>query len=146
MGIPRIVIDTNVYVSATTIHQASPPGQILEAWRQKQIEVAISEPLLDELTRTLEKPNIQKFTGFTSKDQLKYLRSIHSKALIVSGTTTVDISPDPDDNALFSCAIEANADFIVSGDTKHVLVIPEFQGIRMISPRDFIDEVISKAA
>ena len=148
MDILRAVFDTNVFVSGTTIHQISPPRQVLDAWRQNQIEIAISEPLLSELARTLDKPKVQKRTGFfTPEERQSYIESIRSgAAIVVSGITPVNVSLDPDDNALFACAIEAQADYIVSGDMKHVLVIPEFQGIRTISPRDFVEEVIPKAA
>ena len=41
------------------------------------------------------------------------------------------------DSAL-SCALAAEADFIVSGDKKHLLALRQFQGIPIISPAEFL--------
>lgn len=137
---PLVVIDTNVYVSATTIYQNSPTRQILEGLRNNQIDVVISEPLLIELAKTLTKPRVQKYTGFSPEQVNIYIESIREIAKVIPGNQKVNISPDPDDNMLFSCAIKAEANYIISGDKKHVLVIPEHKGVQTISPRDFVDK------
>ena len=47
------------------------------------------------------------------------------------------IADDPDDDHYLSCAIEGEADYIVSGD-RHLLEIQEYQGIRILTPRAFL--------
>jgi predicted nucleic acid-binding protein len=39
---------------------------------------------------------------------------------------------------VLECALAAEADYIVSGDKKHLLVLREFRGIRIVSPSDFL--------
>ncbi len=73
-----------------------------------------------------------------------YIELLKSSAVIVAGTTPIDVSPDPDDNKLFSCAIEASAEYIVSTDKKDVLSVGEFQGIETIHPTDFVRKVLKK--
>ena len=141
---PLIVIDTNVYVSATTIYQNSPSRQVLEALRNNQIKVVISEPLLKELANTLAKPRVRKFTRFSPEQEKFYVESVREMTQVISGDNKINVSPDPDDNHLFSCAIEAGADYIISGDKRHVLSIPEFRGVQTILPRDFVETVLSK--
>ena len=47
-------------------------------------------------------------------------------------------TPDPGDEMVLECALAAEADYIVSGDKKHLLSLREFRGIRIVSPSDFL--------
>jgi len=48
---------------------------------------------------------------------------------------------DPDENHILATASEADASFIISGD-RHLLELMEWEGIRMISPVVFMEEII----
>jgi len=137
-----IVPDTNVMVSGTTISQHA-PSQIMQAWRHDQIEIATSEPILDELQRVLAYPKLQKITRMTQADVVDFIDTLRVGAIVVPGTTQVDVSPDKTDNKFFSCAVEAGADYIVSGDKKHVLSVGEYKGIKTIQPSDFMHDVLN---
>ena len=52
---------------------------------------------------------------------------------------TVDLSPDPDDNAILATAIKTRADFIVSGDKTDLLSLTEAQGIPIITARQAME-------
>lgn len=134
---PLIVPDTNVFISGATISQ-SPPSQILELWRTNDIQIATSLPILDEIRRVLEYPRVRKLTKMNSTEIRLFISSLLKGALVVSGTTPVSVCEDPDDNKFFACAVEAQADYIVSGDP-HILKIPSYKGVQTITPRDFID-------
>jgi predicted nucleic acid-binding protein len=47
-----------------------------------------------------------------------------------------------DDDKLFACAVEADADYIVSGDKKDVLSVGVYSGIKTVSPSDFVNHVL----
>ena len=47
------------------------------------------------------------------------------------------IDEDPGDDKYLACALEANADFIVSGD-EHILAIGEYEGVKILSPQEFL--------
>lgn len=47
------------------------------------------------------------------------------------------VKEDPDDDKVLEAALEANADYIVSGDT-HLLKIKEFKGIKIITAKEFL--------
>jgi len=49
---------------------------------------------------------------------------------------------DEPDNRILECTLEANADFIVTGE-KHLLSLKHFQNIKIISLSSFI-EILSK--
>jgi predicted nucleic acid-binding protein len=48
----RIVLDTNVFVSG--VFFSGPPYQILKAWRDDQLQLAISKEILEEYQRVGE--------------------------------------------------------------------------------------------
>ena len=50
------------------------------------------------------------------------------------------LKTDPDDNKFLACALEAKADFIVSGDN-HLLELKHYQGIQIITAKIFVDKL-----
>ena len=51
------------------------------------------------------------------------------------------VCDDPDDDKFFECAIAGGANLIVSGD-KHLLKISGYKGIKVVRPRQFVDEYL----
>lgn len=51
------------------------------------------------------------------------------------------IKDDPDDNKILECAVEGKVNYIVSGD-KHLLRVRAYQGIKIITPREFMDKFL----
>ena len=54
----RVVLDTNVVVSAVLIRRGN-ERRILDAWRRGAFDLVISPPLLEELGRVLSYPRIR---------------------------------------------------------------------------------------
>ena len=50
------------------------------------------------------------------------------------------VNEDAEDNKILECALAAGADIIVSGD-KHLLKLGKFRKTRIITPREFFDNV-----
>jgi uncharacterized protein len=49
---------------------------------------------------------------------------------------------DPDDNKFLECALEARADYVVTGNRRHFP--PRFQDIRIIGPKEFTTVLLSE--
>jgi len=49
-----------------------------------------------------------------------------------------EIKEDPTDNKFLECAVEAKADYIISGD-KHLLKIKKFKETKILTPNKFLD-------
>lgn len=142
--LPTAVLDTNVFVSGTTVANG-PPAQVIDLWRENLYQLAISEPLLEEIKRVFLYPKIAKLTGMPEDVVDEFIQDVRQSALVVPGTTPINVCKDPDDNLLFSCAVETSANFIVSGDKKHVLSIGVFRGIKTISPKDFVFRLLAES-
>ncbi len=45
---------------------------------------------------------------------------------------------DPGDEKVLECALAADAERIITGDKKHLLLLRDFRGIAIVSPADFL--------
>ena len=133
----RVVADTNVLISALLF--GGSPEQIFLAALRGDIQLLSTLPILKELEKVL----IGKFklsAGFI-KDTLDLVEEV---AEIVETTSRIKVILHPDeDNRVLECAIDGRADFIVTGDTKHILPLKEFEGIRILSPSQFMKHLPS---
>lgn len=60
--------------------------------------------------------------------------------IIEPKTKITEIREDPEDNKILEAALEAKADYIVSGDW-HLLKLKEFKGIKIMKARQFLEEI-----
>jgi putative PIN family toxin of toxin-antitoxin system len=137
----RAVLDANVFVSAL-IRPEGPPGQILvELLERESFRLILSIGIVDEVRRTLADPRVTRYVRLTSREIEAWLASLQSVAELVEGRRSVRVvASDPDDDKYFVAAVEGDADVVVSGD-KHVLEVKEFERIRVLTPRAFLDKL-----
>ncbi len=114
------------------------PALILSLARQGKINICLSEDILGEIKRTLLRPKLQKIHKATPQEIDRFLRAFTEVVNLVPGTMEVDeVNADPDDNKVLACALEGEADFIVSGD-HHLTDIVSFRGIPIVKPDAFL--------
>jgi predicted nucleic acid-binding protein len=53
------------------------------------------------------------------------------------------VCEDPDDDKFLSCAIAGKSNIIISGD-KHLLRVSGYKGIKVLRPRESVDEYLDK--
>lgn len=131
--IPRVVFDTNIYISAIIF--GGNPRHCLQLARDKIIQLYASKMILLELAEKLR----VKFQ-WQEDDIREAIAGILVFAELIKPTRTVDvIKADPDDNMILECAEAAKADCIVSGDKKHVLSLKNYKSISILSAKEFLD-------
>lgn len=134
---PKVVFDTNVYISAILFGGA--PRICLELARQGKIELYTSRAILLELTGKLR----TKF-DWHENSICEVLVGISQFAFIVTPRIHVDvINQDPTDNIILEAAQEGKVDYIVSGDKKHILPLKTFKHSKILAPADFLKEITS---
>lgn len=134
----RIVLDTNVFVSA--VFFGGVPGRILEAWRDGRLQLVLSVDILNEYQRVGQVLGAQ-YSGVDLQPFLGLL-TVEAEIIEAPGLPT-SVSADPDDDKFLACASAAGVPVIVSGD-KHLLDQDGWRGIRVLRPRQFTDEFLSK--
>lgn len=131
----KVVLDTNVLISSS-LKPKSKARVIYRLALRGEIELKISVDLMNELSRVLEYPKF-KFEKLQKKVFLKNLTKV-ATILANPGLTISVIKEDAPDNKFLECAVEAKADYLISGDNKHLLPLKNFQGIEIISPNEFL--------
>ncbi len=133
----KVVFDTNVYLSAILFGGVC--AKLRELARKGKIEVFICEAILTEVAGVLRK----KFHWNHYQINLALMEIKSFTTLIFPLQKVEVIKNDPSDNRVLECALEAKVDYLISGDKKHLLPLKKFQGIRIVSPREFL-ECLSK--
>jgi predicted nucleic acid-binding protein len=58
--------------------------------------------------------------------------------LVAPRTAVKAVVDDPDDNRIVECALEAQAQVVVSGD-HHLLALKKYRSISIVTPRQFVE-------
>ncbi|HFD40079.1 MAG TPA: putative toxin-antitoxin system toxin component, PIN family [Anaerolineae bacterium] len=133
----RAVIDTNTLVSGL-ISPLGTPAQIIDHWRTGRFLLLTSPALLDELRRVLGYPRVATRLGWSEPERAQFLSSLETLALVTPGNLQLPgVTRDPKDDAVVACAVEGQAEFIVSGD-KDLLILGRYQETRIVTPREFL--------
>ena len=134
----RVVLDANVLVSGV-IASSSPPAEILDAWRQERFQPVVSPAIVEEIDRVLRYPRVARYHKWREPQIVTFLEDLSHLAVLTHGKLNLSvIDADPSDNRYIECAVEGEAQYIVSGD-QHLLELTEYQDIRIVSPRAFIE-------
>jgi len=132
----RIVLDTNVFISG--VFFSGPPYDILKAWIDERIQIVISSEILQEYQRVGEELQYR----YPEIKIIPILKSFSKNAILISAPSLPhQVCVDPDDDKFLACAVAGNAELIISGD-RHLLDINDFQSIKIIKPRMFLDEYL----
>jgi putative PIN family toxin of toxin-antitoxin system len=134
----RAVLDANVLVSGILSPKGA-PAKVLTAWQAEQFHLVLSEAVLDEINRVLHYPRIATRHRWSEERLQGFIEDLAHLAMMTPGATQLAvIAEDPPDDRYLECAIEGEADYIVSGD-QHLLELGKYQGIRILTPRAFLD-------
>lgn len=128
----RVVYDTNVVVSGL-LNEESIPALLLDLALQRKVELFLSPPLFEEYEGVLKRPRF----GFSPGLVDRFLSQLRRSSTIIAPKATVKvIKKDPEDNRILECALEAKADYIVAGNTRH-FPFENFRSSRIVSPLEF---------
>lgn len=129
----RIVLDTNVFISG--VFFSGPPYEILKAWRENAVQVVMSPEIFDEYQRVGRVLAVE-FPGVDLGEILELLL-VHAE-LILAPALPGTVCDDPDDDKFLACAMAGECDVVVSGD-RHLLRATGYGGVRVLSPREFLE-------
>ena len=132
----KVVFDTNVIISAA-LFEKSLPALLLSLGLEDKIRFIASPALLDEYEAVLKRPRFK----LNQKQIAELMGKINRKASIVTPTKRLKIvKADEPDNRILESAVEAKADFIITGNKRH-FPFEEFKGSKLVTPREFINSI-----
>ena len=111
----RIVIDTNIWISAL-LNPYGFPAKLRKAFEKSLFEVVISAPILKEIADVLSRPRIKDRYGITETDIQELLELIEERAEHVLVSGNVSICRDKDDDLIIETAIKGKVMYLVTRD------------------------------
>jgi putative PIN family toxin of toxin-antitoxin system len=133
---PQAVYDTNVIISAI-LKPGSIPASLVSLAMRGEVRLFLSPALLAEYTEVVKRPVF----GFNSTSVNRFLKELENAAVMVYPTIRETAASDEPDNRILECALEAKAEYVITGNRKH-FPFAEFKGIKILSPAGFISVLI----
>ena len=135
----KVVLDTNIYLSAL-LFPGSVPEEVLNLGKRRKISIHVSHFILSEIKNIL----VIKF-DYSDDYAKKLIDEILKFTILIEPTTKIElIKEKKDDNRILECAVSANADFLISGDKKHILCLKKIKDTKIVSAREFLDHFNSR--
>lgn len=135
----RAVADTNIVISG--LLWRGNPRRILDAARDGIVELYTSPVLLEELEDVLSR---ERFIRRLAAANVMVQDLIAGYGALATVIEAEPIEPvilvDPDDDAVLACALAADAEVIVSGDSD-LLDLKEHKEIRILTATEFLTEI-----
>lgn len=128
----KVVFDTNIFISAIIF--GGNPRMCLEFARLGEIKLYTSRTILFELAFKLQ----HKFR-WSNEDIHEVVSGIGKFAEVIIPKETVHlITSDSSDNHVLEVAQEIEADYIITGDKKHILPLKKIGSTKIITAAEFL--------
>ncbi len=139
----RAVLDSNTHVSAAIVPYG-PSAQLILAWREGKFILITCQAILSEVGEVLHRPHIRnKYRGITEETITALVSHLKEFTIVTPGKLNLHVvSADPEDDQVLACAVEGEADYVVTGDP-HLQDLKTYEGIRIVTPREFV-EILKK--
>ncbi len=129
----KIVVDTNIFISGIIF--GGNPRKVIDLIIEGKVKLYISSDILLEIKEVLER---NKF-GFSPTITQQIIFEIESiSEFITPANKNSTVIRDFDDNIIIDCAVEANADYIITGDND-LLSLKEYNNIKIIKASELIN-------
>jgi putative PIN family toxin of toxin-antitoxin system len=131
----RAVLDTNVLVSAlrpSGNSSAKRPRLVLRSALDEAFRCYLSASIIEEYETVLRRRRLL----IPASEAAETLRRLRTVSELLTPKRVVVAALDPSDNKFLECALEARADYIVTGNLRHFPA--RFQDIRVVSPSNFL--------
>ena len=129
----RVVADTNIYVSAIVFDATC--EAVLALARAGVVDLCLSAEIQRELRIVLA--DTFEWADLRIREALA---EVNGLTTLVKPTKRLSgILVHDADHRILECAITAQAEFLVTGNTRHFQPLKIYQGIQIVSPRQFLD-------
>ena len=132
----RVVLDTNVLISAV-LSPNGPPARILQlALARAEAELCLSGAVYAEYEEVLRRPRLRR----SEAEIESILRAVHDCGFWVKPTRRVTACLDPDDDIFLECAEASEAEYLVTGNLRDFPT--SWDKTQIVSPRDLVDALL----
>lgn len=127
----KVVFDTNILIAAF-LTEGLCSGLLIRT-RKHDFDLILSDDIIREFKGVLTKKlkisssDISEITDIIKEAASEILHKVNSAP---------HICRDPNDEMIIACAVDADADYIVTGD-EDLLILKKFKNIIILNPRNF---------
>ena len=132
----RVVLDTNILISALLSPQGPPAQVFLLVLLDPDTQLCVSGDIFAEYEEVIRRPRLNRSEG----EVAAALRAIRETSFWVKPTEKVYACSDPDDDIFLECAQAAAAHFLVTGNARDFPAA--WFSTRIVTAREFLDAVI----
>lgn len=143
----RAVVDVNVLISAIL----GPLGfsrQVLLAWARRQFQAITAEGIYTKLEEKLALPRLVRRYNVQSAHDISWVQGLlraQAEVTIVPLAERPSVTGDPEDDYVLATGRLARAAYLVTGD-RELLDLGEYEGMKIITPREFVELLRSPSA
>jgi putative PIN family toxin of toxin-antitoxin system len=131
---PRVVIDSNVWISGILSRQGA-PAHVIRRVRSFGIPV-FSDRTFEELETRLWKPKFDRYLDLEARERLLHdISAVSHWVSIPESLLSRQFSRDSSDDMFIHTAIASNAKWLVTGDLD-LLVLGKVDTVRIITPAE----------
>jgi len=132
----RVVLNTNVLVSALLNAQGAPAQALLTILLDPDMQLCVSGNIYSEYEDVIRRPRFER----TDAEIEGALRHIRERGLWVRPTEKIRACSDPCDNIFLECALAAAAHYLLTGNRKHFPA--SWAGTQIVTPRQFLEAIL----
>jgi putative PIN family toxin of toxin-antitoxin system len=135
LGLVRVVLDTNVLISAC-LKPGGLEARVAGMAVAGALEACVTDEVLAEYREVLGRAKFQAWRE--ASDAL--LGAFTKRTVHVTGGAPVQAAGDEDDNRFLECAAASGAEFLITGNLRHY---PAVWGCtRVVNARAFLDDYL----
>ena len=131
----RVVIDTNVLISALLQPQGLPAHVLLTTIAGPNARLCVSGEVYAEYEEVIRRPRFKR----SENEIANTLRAIREVGVWVKPTLKVRACTDPDDDMFLECAQAARAHYLVTGNPRHFPA--KWAETLIVTPHQFLDAI-----
>lgn len=131
----RVVLDANVWISFL-LTRGETIASIFEAWEKEKFGLLVTEEIILEIEQVVERLSLKGVINY--EDAQALVRRLKKNTEPILSFSDINISSDKNDNRYLACALDGEADYLVTGDKKHLLPLKKIGKTQIISPKEFV--------
>lgn len=132
----RLVLDTNVMISALLFPRSKPEAAFRFAF--EQVRIFMSSETIDELVRVLQRPKLDRY--LSPDERRSFLIRLLQDVERVAVEEKIVLCRDPADDKFLEVAAAGEANWLITGDAD-LLVLGSVRRTRIATPGAFLDAV-----
>jgi putative PIN family toxin of toxin-antitoxin system len=141
---PSAVVDTNVIVAGVlTSNPRSASRSLIDRLWSGQFTLVLSPDALREIQDVLRLLRLRALHRLTDDDIRRFCRALEvvSRMLVPTEHVSPTVTRDVTDTKWLALALHSDADFLVTGDRRHLHRLRRIGTTRIVTPAAFLHEL-----